>query len=83
MKYQDGKVELEMTGRCGELKYYESNRYASAYVEMSGVPEYHLLVWSDDFGKWSDGNSINKKEHEKILTAFKRWAEETNFKCQW
>ena len=76
------KVELEMSGRDGELKYYDISYFASAYVEISGAAAFDLLVRSDSIDKWSNGKAITTAERETIIKAFKNWANETQTRCE-
>lgn len=68
-------VRLVPQGRCGELRYYDAGRYASAYYEVSGVPQYDFLVWFDDMKLWSDGSRISDGEKRFIRSAFQSWAQ--------
>jgi hypothetical protein len=76
-------VELQMTGRSGHLVYVEGARRARAYIEVSGVDEYHLLVWTDDVRRWADGSPTSADEQARIRRAFARWAKATGTRCQW
>ncbi len=81
--FQVPRVELELSGRSGELKYIEKERIANAFVEFSGAPEYDLLVHSESMEKWSDNTNIETDEHKVIMEAFTKWAHESNTSCQW
>lgn len=83
MNSLESTVELTINGRDGELKYKNGNKHISAYVELSGTPEYDLLVSNKDISKWSNGASVTGQEKERILKAFKEWASKTNTRCQW
>lgn len=77
------KVSDIKNGRCGHLRYHEDHRYADAYYELSGAPEYDLLVWVNDMRTWSDGTQITKEEMATIHNAYKEWAIKHNIKCEW
>ena len=70
-------------GRCGKLRYQKNNNYAEAYYELSGVPEFDLLVWLNDMKSWSNGNTITNEEKVIIKTAFESWARDNKLKCEW
>lgn len=76
-------VRLFKNGRCGELRYYADERYAAAYYERSGDPEFDLLVWLSDMKKWSNGSSITSEERSVIETSFKAWALRKGKGVQW
>ena len=70
-------------GRCGELRYQSAGKYAGAYYEISGVPEFDLLVWLAEMQSWSDGSPITPEENTTIVSAFKAWASQQRVTCQW
>jgi hypothetical protein len=76
-------VFLNMQSRDGTLVFRDGDRTASAYVEMSGVPEYVLLVWSSDMHVWSDGKAILPEERDRIMNAFKAWAQHERVSVEW
>jgi hypothetical protein len=78
-----GAVALHMRGRDGRLTYAEGGRTASAYAEISGAPEYALLVRSADMSSWSDGEAISAADHDRIMAAFKCWAVRERVAVEW
>jgi hypothetical protein len=79
---KDG-VRLVKNGRCGELRYHAGDRYAAAYYERSGNPEFDLLVWLADMTKWSDGSLITSEERSLIETSFRAWAKHRGEVVEW
>src|SRR5690606_6024417 len=77
------RVELRMSGRSGALVYVEGAREAAVYVEVSGVPEYDLLVWADRLGRWSTGEALTEAERARALDAYRAWARREGVTCQW
>ena len=61
-------VTFTMTGRSGKIYYKEANKQAEFYVEMSGNPEYHILVWFEETTNWTIPNNerINRKQRHDI-----------------
>ena len=82
-KKQSPKVKDIKSGRCGHLRFLEENRYADTYYELSGVPEFDLLVWVKDLKQWSNGNPITEEEKIIIFSALQEWANKKNVKCEW
>jgi hypothetical protein len=78
-----GPVSLVRNERCGELRYSQGERHASAYYEISGVPEYDLLVWLEDMQTWSTGERITEQERADIRAAFEAWAVRSRKAVQW
>jgi len=72
-----------MSGRSGALVYVEGTREAAVYVEVSGVPEYDLLVWADRLGRWSTGEALTEAERARALDAYRAWARREGVTCQW
>jgi hypothetical protein len=75
-------IEIK-NGRCGELRYLGTGKYAEAYYEISGSNKYDLLVWLPEMKKWSDGTQITDEEKLVIETTFKAWAKRHRLVCQW
>ena len=72
-----------MSGRCGDLVFVDGDREASAYVELSGVPQYTFLVWTEQLEQWSTAEPITAAERTSILAAFDEWARSEGISCQW
>jgi len=83
MKSNAMSVNLKITGRNGELSYQDESRSTSVYVEIAGVPNYDLLVSTDQLSYWTNGEPITLDEKNKILESFDLWAKNENIKCQW
>ncbi len=83
LKRKKSQVTEIKDGRCGKLQYQNKNIYAEAYYELSGVPEFDLLVWFNDMKLWSNGTTITKEEKSIIKTSFENWANDNKLKCQW
>jgi len=79
----NGPVTEIRNGRCGELRYQGTGKYADAYYEISGTPEFDLLVWLPDMKSWSDGSSITPEERVIIQSAFQAWAKRQRVVHQW
>jgi len=39
-------------GRSGYLYYKNAGRMLELYTEISGVPEYHFLIWEEGLENW-------------------------------
>jgi len=83
MKTNAKLVNLNISGRNGELSYQDKTRSASVYVEISSVPNYDLLVSTEQLSFWSNGEPITSDEKHMILESFTLWAKSENIKCQW
>ncbi len=83
MKTNAISVNLNISGRNGELTYLDKTRSASVYVEISGIPNYDLLVSTEQLSYWSNGEVITLDEKHMILESFDLWAKSENIKCQW
>jgi len=83
MKANAMTVSLNITGRNGELSYLDKTRSVSVYVEISGSPDYDLLVSTDQLDYWSNGEPITSDEKHTILDSFDLWAKSEKVKCQW
>ena len=70
-------------GRSGKLRYQGEGKHAEVYYELSGVPEYELLVWTENLKAWSDGSPITPDEKQAIVAAFQAWAKQQGIRCQW
>lgn len=70
-------------GRSGKLQYRGDGKFAVAYYEVSGVPEYDILVWFSAMKSWSDGTVIAPEEKQIILSEFEAWAKRNKTRCQW
>jgi hypothetical protein len=66
---------LCMSGRCGYVYYREGARLLEAYVEISGVPHYDLLVWSEGFTRWvqPSGVDVPAAARASIEDTFRVW----------
>ena len=83
MKSNAMSVNLKITGRNGELSYQDESRSTSVYVEIASVPNYDLLVSTDQLSYWTNGKAITIDEKNTILKSFDLWAKNENIKCQW
>jgi hypothetical protein len=72
-----------MRGRSGHLVYSDGTREAAAYVEVSGVPAYDLLVWTSGLDRWSTGERLTGEEGARIREAFRAWARREGVSCEW
>ena len=79
-------VKLKLHGRAGYLTYSEPGRHVQMDVEISGAPEYDLLVEFAECTKaWTspEGESITVEKRDEIFTAVKLWAEKDKHRCHW
>lgn len=57
-----------MTGRSGSIEFHEAEKVAEFYVEMSGVPEYNLLIWFEETRYWKiPEQEIITNEYRKTM----------------
>jgi len=82
------KIILEMKGRSGHLVYRNGDKTAKLYVEISGVPDYHIILSTEDLMEWHQpkGEIIRRDEEDQILQAIIAWEEESGMKTdipQW
>ena len=82
-KRKNPQVTEIKNGRCGNLRYLNESTYAEVYYELSGAPEFDLLVWFNDMKLWSNGTTITEEEKIIIKKAFENWAMENKLKCEW
>ena len=74
------------TGRSGYLYCKNAGRMLELYTEMSGVPEYHFLIWEEGFENWVYPNreSLWVEEKKQISKELVYWlrkqGHKTNFK---
>lgn len=80
--YQGPVIDIRK-GRCGELRYVAQSKYAAAYYEISGVPQFDLLVSLSSMKVWSDGSFISTTEKSIILSEFEFWSKQKRVVCQW
>ena len=76
------KVTLDLKGRCGHLIYKDGRKTAKAYIEMSGVPEYQILLSMENLEEWQEpkGQLITKDDEDQILQAILAWEKESGMK---
>jgi len=60
-------VTLKMNGRYGALYYKKDFSYIDIYVELSGVPQYQLLIWFKDISHWTYPSYREITQEEKSL----------------
>jgi hypothetical protein len=73
-------------GRSGYLYYKDAGRMLELYTELSGVPEYHFLIWEEGLEAWVYPNreSLSTEEKTRISQELGYWlrkqGHKTNFK---
>ena len=75
-------VSLKMNGPGGLLTYRSSGRVAKLSVEISGNPEYDILLHLDDLGEWAEprGTTITREDEDTILRAILTWEQKQKAK---
>ena len=64
-----------LSGRSGFLYYKSENRMLELYTEISGVPEYHFLIWEDGLEYWVYPNRepVSAKDQNRISEELLSW----------
>jgi hypothetical protein len=65
-------------GRAASIYFREGERFAEFAAELSGNPEFDLILFEDAAPRWIDVNSLDpraipKDERDRILSALRRW----------
>jgi len=58
---------LKMKGRYGAIYYKKDLSYIDIYAELSGVPQYQLLIWFKDISHWTYPSYREITQEEKSL----------------
>jgi hypothetical protein len=63
------------SGRSGSILYRREARILEIYWEMSGVPEYDILLWIEDIHTWTrpEREKIDLGERETIIRELEAW----------
>jgi hypothetical protein len=71
-------------GRGGNIVYQEGQRSCKIEYEISGVPEYHILVFFDALKNWNTPGDIpiSKEEKELIRNNLLEWLAKKKLKAQ-
>ncbi|AEW00139.1 hypothetical protein Niako_3845 [Niastella koreensis GR20-10] len=71
---QDG-FYLKSYGRAGTIYYIDNGRVLEISFEMSGVPQYDLLLFFDNIETWSipKGEPLNMNDKTKIREQLLEW----------
>lgn len=77
---------LKRRGRSGFLYYKTRERMLELYTEMSGVPEYHYLIWEEGLKHWvfPEQELVSSEDRTRISQELGEWLKEqghqTDFK---
>jgi hypothetical protein len=63
------------SGRSGSILYRREARILELYWEMSGVPEYDILLWLEDARTWThpEKEKIEPDERAQIVKELEVW----------
>lgn len=61
------------TGRSGTIMCVCADQSIDIDWEMSGAPEYDILLAPVDLRTWRSGHSIEREQQRQILQALRRW----------
>ena len=84
-KLENGFTHI-LPGRSGFLYDKNAGRMLELYTEISGVPEYHFLVWEEGLEHWvyPDREALWIEEKKRISKELLYWlrkqGHKTNFK---
>ena len=72
-------------GRSGFIYFRSGDRVLEIYVEMSGVPEYDMLVWPDGLDTWvyPEGVPLTADERTEVRNQFSTWLSQQKFKTDY
>jgi len=76
---------LKQRGRSGYLYYKTEDQMLEFYTEMSGVPEYHYLIWEDGLEKWvyPVSEPTTSEEQKRISAELVSWLKVQGHKTDW
>jgi hypothetical protein len=76
---------LKQHGRSGHLYYRTEDLMLEFYTEMSGVPEYHYLIWEDGMKNWvyPISKPTTSEEQKRISTELVSWLKAQGHKTDW
>lgn len=63
-------------GRCGTISCVFEEQTLDLYWEMSGVPEYHILLAPVDLRSWQNGSLLGRDQQLSLLQALRLWLAE-------
>jgi hypothetical protein len=70
------------SGRSGSICYRRKNKILELYWEMSGVPQYDILLWIGDIQTWTqpENERIEETELDEIMTELEAWFRKVNIR---
>lgn len=80
-KLKDG-FTFKASGRCGYIYFKEAGRLIEFNWEMSGAPEYDILLWPEDVKEWilPERMPVPEEKQRTILLALKAWLRKEGMK---
>ena len=66
---------FKSSGRCGYIYFKEAGRLIEFNWEMSGVPQYDVLLWPEEVKEWiyPERVAVPEEKQRTILLALKTW----------
>jgi hypothetical protein len=76
-----GEFDGQIAGRSGLITYRELNRELKVYWELSGSPQYDILV-SPEFLSWSNTpeERLSEEKQLSLLFALRKWLSAQNIR---
>jgi hypothetical protein len=76
--------QFDSYGRAGNIIYREGQKTCKIEFEISGVPEYHLLLYFDALTSWDTPEQIpiTGEERQFIRTKLENWLIKKSLKVQ-
>ena len=80
----ENQFKMNRSGRSGSITYQSGDKKIEIYWEMSGVPEYDILLAPIDLKEWYNpkGVKIPLEVQMQILQELRSWFKEQNLKTE-
>jgi len=79
---RENNFKMNNRGRSGSITYHSADNMIEVYWEMSGVPEYDILLAPIDLREWDEpkGVKIQLEMQIDILQKLRKWTKEQKLK---
>jgi hypothetical protein len=79
---KENDFQMNSSGRSGSITYQSADKKIKVYWEMSGAPEYDILLAPIDLKEWNEpkGVKIQLEMQKDILQKLRKWTKEQKLK---
>ena len=78
----ENDFQMNGSGRSGTITYASEGSRVEIYWEMSGVPQYDILLAPIDLREWTEpkGVKLQSEDQKSILRKLRKWTKERKLK---